>query len=196
MRFFITDRQRGKTTKAIKEGLKIGEKEATCLLTFNDASARAIRTAFRPQLLGSKLEVFSLPQFGLIGKNRKFKNIYIDDVDQILYAMVHESLAEDGAIRLATATGLPVHDMSVLREAAAALWEEAAAMVLGEFGREEDTPVEVRHVAGIMRRKAAELLAQNKPKGGVVNENRDGGEQGDSAGSVQQSDPAVDGGKV
>lgn len=196
MRFLVTDRQKGKTTKIIREALRVGKDAPTCLLTFNDVAARAIRKAFNKQLIGSKLEVFSLQQFQLIGDARKYKHVYIDDVDQILYALVHGSLADDGMIRLATATGLPIHDMGVLREAGVALWQDAHDILLREFMDENERPMGVTHVLGIMKERMARLAAENAKHQGGANENRNGSDQGADPGSVQQLDPPSDGGPV
>jgi len=193
MRWLVTDKGMGKTTKILKEAFRIGKEHATLLLTFNNSRARELRILFRKQLVGSKLEVFGLQEFQMINKMRKYKSVYIDDADAILYALVHESLhPQEGFIRLATATGLPIHDMSVLSKAGAALWGEAADILAEYLSTGGATPMDV---VRIFREKAAMLEAKAN-KGVVHAENRDGGGEGKDPGRIQLADPVLHEGEV
>lgn len=194
MRILVTDRSRGKTTKLLQEAFKVAKDAPTVVLCFNNQAAKILRREFATKLVGSKLEIFGLQEFMLVDRMRGYKHIYFDDVDQILFSLVHQSLDPKGAIRLATATGLPVHDLKLIKEAGAQLWREAGIMLRQGWGDQwdDEAPAEVKHIADEFKRRALSL--EDTKEG--HHEVRDSSSQGTEAGSIQPADPSVHEGKL
>ena len=189
MRWFISDRQRGKTTKLLQEAFKVAKDAPTVVLCFSNAEAKILRREFATKLVGSKLEIYGLQEFQLVDRMRSYAHIYFDDVDMILTSLVEQSLDPKGGIRLATATGLPVHDLTLIKRAAAALWREAAQMIL-EVADREDHGFDF-----LIKRFEARALSLEDTKEGN-HEVRDSSDARAETRSVQPPNPEVHEGKL
>lgn len=133
MRIFVGGRGMGKTQRLMTEAIKAAEKMPAVVVTFNEAECKRIRQVWARELVGSKLEIFSIQQLELMrGVRHKFKRMFIDNLDILLFSTMNRHLDQnDGAIQLTTITGESVRDLAQIRLGAAMLWREAANMAVG-----------------------------------------------------------------
>ena len=139
MRFFVTGRRMGKTTRAFAEALMQSETQPVCFLAFNKSERDRLRETYHKELSASKLEVFSLEELQFLSGMRRFRKVYIDNADMILMRFFHKLLDSElgGGIELVTATGEPVRDMAIIKAGAVEMWREAIRIVLDMHEKEE-----------------------------------------------------------
>lgn len=164
MRYMITAGGCGKTTKAMSDALVYAKRYPTAFVTFGEAECDRLMKLYRKEMIGCKLEIITMRR--LLGNPKKYyKRIVIDNIDMLLADLFFQHIDrsgteanEMGRISLVTATGLPLRDLYVVRETAAAIWD-AAAKILNDSCTGTDPETGIEKSYNTMKKQAEQLRA-------------------------------------